>query len=219
MGSLTALQTDLLHRWFSQSQDFFLTGGAALIAFYGAPRSTDDVDLFTSSEAAFATANDQLLDTCQKIGATAEVLRAAPHFRRYRVRRGDEETVADLVCDLAPQLHSLKEKRPNGILADAEDEILVNKICALVGRQEPRDYYDVWYLSTRGLDVDRALQQATIKDAGATPETLVFILQGIRWEHFHIPDLPGPEVAEVAAFFQAWCQRLAVQLFPTERPG
>ena len=34
------------------------------------------------------------------------------------------------------------------------EEILTEKLCAIIGRTEPRDLYDIWYLFDRDLDFD-----------------------------------------------------------------
>ena len=214
MDNLTPLQRDYLHAWFRQTHSYFLTGGAALIAFHNVPRTTDDLNLFTLHETIYPETPHYVEAACKEVGATFESLRTAPSFRRYSMVRHSESTILDVVYDAVPQIHVEKESRPDGLLVDPIDEILVNKICALVGRSAPRDFFDICFLARSGYDVDAALAQASLKDAGVTPESMVFVLQGIEWPHFRIPGIPEASAGEVAAFFRAWCERLAVGLFP-----
>jgi hypothetical protein len=64
---------------------------------------------------------------------------------------------------------------------DAEHEILVNKLCALLGRAETRDLRDVDALLRRGGDLRRALGDAPRKDGGFSPLTLTWVLQGLEF--------------------------------------
>lgn len=216
---LSSLQNDLVRMWFQHTSEYFVTGGTALVGYYDVPRTTDDVDLFTTSRVCFDEAPGLVSRVCESLGAEANTLRTAPDCHRYRIRRRDEETLLDVVYDMAPQLHAVKSKMPDGVLADAPDEILVNKLCALVGRSEPRDYYDVFILSQSGLDPDVALTQATVKDAGVDRESMAFVLAGLNWETFTIPGVDVDTVARVATFFRAWSEKLVVELFPHVRGG
>jgi hypothetical protein len=47
MAALTALQAEILRRFFHHRSDFFVTGGAALVGFHLRHRTTNDLDLFT----------------------------------------------------------------------------------------------------------------------------------------------------------------------------
>lgn len=52
-SKLSAFQREVLEAFFAREQDVFLTGGAALAEYYLGHRTTDDLDLFTTSAAAF----------------------------------------------------------------------------------------------------------------------------------------------------------------------
>ncbi len=212
-GKLTPLQSDFLHSWFAHSSDYFLTGGGALAGFLGAPRATDDLDLFTVKGAAFEEADRLLHQVCADLGAEAIGLRSSVAFRRYRVTRGLESTVIDLVLDHAPQIVSLKEER-NGVLIDPPLEILVNKLCALVGRSEPRDFVDVFFLCQQGHDRNQALQLCSLKDGGVGQDTLLWILRDLDWDQFAVPGVEAQVVRSTAAFFQSWAEELALKLYP-----
>lgn len=65
------------------------------------------------------------------------------------------------------------------ILIDTPEELAVNKICALVGRAEPRDLIDLHFIHTQGLNLDNAISQAKQKDGGVGTDTLLMALQGV----------------------------------------
>jgi len=177
-SKLTALQREVLDAFFQRERGFFLTGGAALAGFHLGHRMTDDLDLFTPQQAAFDRGRFVLADVAAAVGGTLEVRQDAPGFKRLVLTRGDEGLVIDLVKDVGPQLHADKLDRDN-ILLDPPDEILANKLVALVGRAEERDLVDVMFLERAGYSIEAALSAALAKDGGCTPATLAWLLSEI----------------------------------------
>lgn len=49
---LTALQSNFLREFFDRTQEFYLTGGTALSAFYLQHRLSEDLDFFTNNDVA-----------------------------------------------------------------------------------------------------------------------------------------------------------------------
>lgn len=213
-GSLSSLQCDFLEIWFRKTDGFFLTGGAVLVGFLKSPRITRDLDLFTTKADAFEDALHLFSAICREIGADVELLRTAPHFRRYFVRRQGEETLIDLVLDTAPQVFPEKSRINREMVIDTPEEILINKICSIVGRSEPRDFFDVYFLSLRGHDVEKALTLASVKDGGVNEESLLFVLSEIAWDSFSIPGFDDETIDKVRSFFGTWAESLALKLFP-----
>lgn len=212
---LNPLQRDLLEAFFAREDRFFLTGGAALSGFYLGHRTTEDVDLFTSEdlledgEAALRAAADAL-------GASIETVRTAPEFRRRVVRRGEEALVVDLVRDRAPQL--VRDKSLVGrIRIDPPQEIMANKLCALLSRAEIRDLVDVMLLERSGQDLADALRNAGRKDASVSPAQLGYVLGEIE-----IGDdarVPGSSVEELRRYLSDLRERLARLAFPSSEGG
>lgn len=66
---------------------------------------------------------------------------------------------------------------PASIQVDTPHEILVNKLCALLGRAELRDLIDLKELLARGGNLGRALTDAPRKDGGFSPLTLAWVLK------------------------------------------
>jgi Nucleotidyl transferase AbiEii toxin, Type IV TA system len=73
---------------------------------------------------------------------------------------------------------------------DGPHEILVDKLCALLGRSELRDLLDVQGLLESGGDLTRALVEAPTRDSGFSPLTLAWVLRG----------MPLAEMAAVAGW-------------------
>ncbi len=202
----------MLDAFFQRERGFFLTGGAALAGFHLGHRTTDDLDLFARDAPAFERGRFVLADVAAALGGELQVRQDAPGFKRMVLTRGDEGLVIDLVKDTGPQLHPDKLERDH-IVVDPADEILANKLTALVGRAEERDLIEVMFLERAGYPVEAALPAALTKDGGCTPATLAWLLSEIT-----IPDgavLPaGVSPAELRAYVTALIARLLVLAAP-----
>jgi hypothetical protein len=211
-SKLTALQKDVLDAFFQRERGFFLTGGAALAGFHLGHRTTDDLDLFARDAPAFERGRFVLAEVAAALGGELQVRQDAPGFKRVVLTRGDEGLVIDLVKDTGPQLHLDKLERDH-IVVDPADEILANKLTALVGRAEERDLIDVMFLERAGYPIEAALPAALAKDGGCTPATLAWLLSEIT-----IPDgavLPaGVSPAELRAYVTELIARLLVLAAP-----
>jgi hypothetical protein len=122
---------------------FCLAGGYAVQAHGMVDRRSKDIDLFTSTTAAgdFPTAVDVVLAALYEDGLDVSVSRQGPTFARLEVvdPASGEPSVMELGVDwrayppvtlaIGPVLHP--------------DDAVANKVCALFGRAEVRDYVDV----------------------------------------------------------------------------
>jgi len=184
---LNDLQNDFLREFFRRENRFYLTGGAALVGFYLGHRVTNDLDLFTLEneiENGFAIVKD----VARTLKASVEAIQTAPDFRRVLVTRSDEAIVVDLVREYVFQLQPLK-REINGIRVDSPEEILANKLCALLSRSEIRDLVDVRELEKAGFKIEDALSVAQQKDSGLTAAQLAWVLNQIKFGEDLIP--PG----------------------------
>jgi hypothetical protein len=192
---LSALQRDFLDAFGARPSGFFLSGGAVLVGWVLRHRRTDDVDLFTTEPESMKEADRLARSLAADVGATIESTQTSPDFRRYVLHRGRETMVADFIHERVPQLHPKVVR--DGVVMDPVEEIVANKICALLGRAEIRDVVDLLALETAGLPVEKFLGDAQRKDAGVTPAALAWVLSEIV-----VPDvLPGnADVNTVRAF-------------------
>jgi hypothetical protein len=113
--------------------------------------------------------------------------------------------------DPAPQARDEKPIRGK-IRIDPPEEILANKLCALLSRSELRDVVDVLELERAGYPMDSALPWAMKKDSGMTPAQLAWVLSQIHIaDDARIPGARSPEeVREYLADLRARLARLAM---------
>lgn len=205
---LTVLQRDFLRALAARPSGFFLTGGAVLAGWVLRHRRTDDLDLFTTDDGSMRDADRLARAIAADIGATVEPTQTSPDCRRYSLRREAESMLVDFIRERVAQLHDKIVR--DGVTMDATEEIVANKICALLGRAELRDIVDLYCLEMAGLQVERFLGDAQRKDGGVTPAALAWVLSEVV-----VPDvLPGDVDAEAVRTFvrdlEARMRRLAM---------
>ena len=180
-GRLTPLQTRLLEVLSGLRPQWVLGGGAALAAVHTKHRPTRDLDLFWPRIAVLGEIADSTERCIKQACLSAEWIQREPSFARLRVSEGEEVVVLDLVAEpreflvAATQLMIGKAQ----ILVENPHEILVDKLCSLLGRSEIRDLEDVRVLLEAGGELERALRDAPRKDAGFSPLTLAWVLRGM----------------------------------------
>ena len=208
---LSALQRDFLNAFFRREDRFFLTGGAALVGFYLGHRETHDLDLFTLEDV-ITDGQSAIAEVARELGGTLEAIQTAPNFRRVLLRRGAEAIIIDLAREYVTQVVADKPW-VNGIRVDAPQEILANKLCALLSRSEIRDLVDVRALELAGYRMEDALTAATAKDSGLTPAQLAWVLSQIELGDDLIPP-GGGSVADLRRYLAELIVRLTHKAFP-----
>lgn len=210
-NQLSQLQQDFLKAFFQREDRFFLTGGAALAGFYLGHRQTHDLDLFTLADA-MSGGMAAVTGAARELGATLEAIQTAPDFRRVLLKRGNEAIVIDLVREYVAQVVNDKPLI-NGVRVDPPQEILANKLCALLSRSEIRDLVDVRALELAGYRMEDALAAAAAKDSGLTPAQLAWVLSQIELGDDLIP--PGGVSLEVLRLYlAALIIRLTTRSYP-----
>jgi hypothetical protein len=209
---LSPLQRELLESFFRRETRFFLTGGAALAGYYLGHRRTEGLGLFTTADA-LDDGEAVLRDAARELRATVESVQTSPTFRRRLVRRGAEAVLVDLVRDEAPQSEAGK-RREGDVVLDSAEEILANKLCALLARAEVRDLVDVFFLERAGFGTEGALPLAARKDGSVTAAELAWVLSTIKIrDDARIPG--GVGAATLREFAGSLERRLVALAHPT----
>ncbi|HEV2852581.1 MAG TPA: nucleotidyl transferase AbiEii/AbiGii toxin family protein [Thermoanaerobaculia bacterium] len=179
---LTPLQWRLLEILAGIEPPWTLTGGAALAGFHLKHRTTKDLDLFWHGQSQLGNLPQEIRARLAAAGLDATVLQSGSTFYQLRVRDGQGVCIVDLVAEPVPPIEPPHRLGIRGIsiTVDTPQEILVNKLCALLGRAEIRDLVDVRFLLGAGADLPQALADAPRKDAGFSPLTLAWVLRDVR---------------------------------------
>lgn len=141
-----------------------------------------------------------------------ESLMTLRDFRRFIVKRDQESLVVDLAVDRAPQ--GIQEKLVFGaVRIDPAEEILANKLCALLSRGEIRDIVDIIRLEEAGFDIFAAFNVAQKKDGGLTYAQLAWVVSQIEiGDDAKIPS--GLSPSDIRRFLDTFEKRLRAAAFP-----
>jgi hypothetical protein len=203
---LTPLQIRVLRLLAANAPRWTLTGGGALALAHGSPRPTRDLDLFWHDLRVFDREPTEVVACLQAAGLEVGVVQRAPGF--VRIQAGDvgaDHVIIDLVADPGEVIAPPEAIVVDGIAipVDARHEILVNKLCALLGRAEPRDLVDVRRLVESGCDLAQALRDAPRKDSGFSLLVLAWVLQSTPLKKNAISAGMSPEEADGLDAFRA----------------
>ncbi len=175
---LSALQWRILRVLAPLDPAWTLSGGGALVGFYLKHRETKDLDLFWHGTSELGDLPREARDLLRSDGLEVSDLRTARSFHQFRVSLGTETCIVDLVADPSEVLENPRIFDIGApIQVDTPHEILVNKLCALLGRAELRDLIDLRDLLAHGGNLERALRDAPRKDGGFSPLTLAWVLK------------------------------------------
>lgn len=212
---LTPLQASVLQHFFAveAGQKFYLTGGTALAAFHLHHRMSVDLDLFTLDDLALREADILIPSLAAAVGCRLGPMRRTEHFREVFLEpeSGDPLKI-DLVRDFGPQYGERLRFGP--IIVDSIENIGANKLTAILGRTEPKDFVDLYFILQAGYDFDDLLAKARTKDSGLHP----FYLAGSLRQVLNFRRLPATtpplDVIELQQFMLSLADRLLDQLTP-----
>ncbi len=209
----TPLKRDFLRAWFAREKRFFLTGGSALGLFYLDHRRSYDLDLFTGDEVNGKEVQNLLLLVSKEISADCQAIRSSPDFHRFRLTRGEEREIIDVVVDRVPQL-DVKKVNFDGIAVDTVREIIANKLTTLISRTEIKDVVDLYFLDHAGHDLLAAIPDAQAKDGGWEPAVVSMLLEGLL-----VTELPAWMIRELSADqLQSFLNRLRLAIADVALP-
>jgi hypothetical protein len=208
---LSALQRAVLEAIAPSVPPWTLSGGGALVGYHLGHRTTRDLDLFLHGHASLEGFAEDAVQRLRDAGMDVHSVQSGRSMQRLRVARGGETVLVDLVAEPVPFLEA-PDPRTIGaasILVDTPHEILVNKLCTLVQRNELRDLVDVRGLLGIGGDLERALRDAPRKDGGFSALTLAWQLSGMDLHTMgRAEGWPDRDVADLRAFRDELIERL-----------
>jgi hypothetical protein len=197
---LYVLQDEVLRVIRSVEHGLYLTGGTALSRGYYRHRYSEDLDMFANDKEEFVLWRDRCIEAlrslCDGRGFRLEVILREARFGRLFVHGPvplKVEFVNDVPCRIgAPWQH------PELGMLDTRENILANKISALIDRGAPKDLADIYWLCLRdGLNVVNAIEDATGKAAGIFPPLVAKAIERVlpgAWES--VPWQNAPEKDE-----------------------
>jgi hypothetical protein len=176
---------------------FYLTGGTALSRGYLNHRFSDDLDFFVNDDDRFGLWAERVIQSLLHSDEwTSEVLLREERYVRLSLLQADILLKIELVNDVPSRVG---EPWPHPILGriDTAENILANKVTAVLDRSAPKDLADIWGLCCqKGLSLSEAITGAQGKAAGVFPVDLARVLCSTTrtdWELVRWINPPDPD--------------------------
>lgn len=149
---LTPTQDRFLRAFFAQvpaAETVYLSGGTALAGFFLHHRRSDDLDFFTRSETELPALERRAEQAAAAAGLAMVDRRREDHAVRLALAGdpGSEHRLEkiDIMWDSPPYFASPSIR--DGISVDDLRAIAVNKVLAIDGRQEVKDFVDLYFIA------------------------------------------------------------------------
>ncbi|MCK5331126.1 MAG: nucleotidyl transferase AbiEii/AbiGii toxin family protein [Candidatus Marinimicrobia bacterium] len=139
---LYRLQDEVLREIFVADHDFYLTGGTCLSRFYHHKRYSLDLDLFNHNNDLYSGQLREIQTSLDK-HFTVAVSVKAKDFTRLLI---DEALQIDFVNERTPRLNQIIIL-DSGIKIDSINNMLSNKLTAVMGRDDPKDIFDIYLIA------------------------------------------------------------------------
>lgn len=167
---MTPFQARVLETLFESGlsrHGYFFTGGTALAEFYLQHRYSDDLDIFIRGRRDIKSdfIDVKRLLEQKSLEVFSEVVEG--EFVRFFVR-GSDETGTGLKVELARQagVQVSPSMTVDRIVVDSFEDIAVNKICAIYGRTEIKDFVDLFFILRESkFSLDYLVARAKQKEA------------------------------------------------------
>lgn len=196
--------------------DSYVAGATVYLRRADSPRQSQDIDVFHDSAESLETATDRDERVLLAEGYGIEWVDEQETYRRAVVSQGEAKTKIEWAYDSPFRFFPVQPDPELGYVLHPLDSA-TNKLLALAGRGELRDYLDVLFLDRQVLGLGALAWAACGKDNGYTPEFLLEEAQRLahfpaaRWASLRLREPVDPVECK-----QHWLQSLAAAktLFP-----
>ena len=191
--TLYPLQNKVLKIIDTLQTPFYLTGGTALSRCYFNHRYSDDLDFFVNKDPNFIKYSELLISGLVKEFEVETVIKA----ESYVSLKINKILKIDLVNDVQFRFGELKKQEVFSKVDNIEN-ILSNKLSALISRDEAKDVVDIWIIAKNNkINWKDIFLSANSKAVGIFPpdvakrlvEFPIVLLDRIKWIEGKEPDI------------------------------
>ncbi len=207
-----------------RSGESYVAGGVALNEAVAGTRRSRDVDLFHDTEAALVATWASDRAALDEAGFRVETVRELPAFVEARVSDATATVLVQWARDSAFRFFPLIEHDIFGLTLHPLD-LATNKLLAIVGRREARDWIDIVQCHEKVQPLGYLAWAAAGKDPGLSPLRIVEECARTRYVQSELDGLdfdgPVPRAAEISSQWHAALQeaREIVGALPAEDAG
>lgn len=172
---------------------FYLTGGTALSRCYFNHRYSDDLDFFVNKDPNFIKYSELLIANLAKEFEVETIIKS----ESYVSLKTNKILKIDLVNDVLFRFGEL-QKQEIFSKVDNIENILSNKLSALISRDEAKDVVDIWIIAkSNKIDWKDIFLSANSKAVGIFPPDIakrlvefpIELLERIKWIESKKPDI------------------------------
>ncbi len=211
--ALTDFQRRLCHLLADRRRsggESYVAGGVAMGAMLASSRLSRDLDLFHDTTEAVARSWDADRGVLLAAGYDVTTLRERPGFVQAEASRHGERLLIDWTRDSAFRFFPLVEHADLGLTLHPFD-LATNKVLALIGRLEVRDWVDVLHCDAHVQPLGYLAWAACGKDPGFTPPGI--LEHARRSSHYSAPELAAlafdGDPPDAAVLSRQWHNALA----------
>ena len=170
---LTAFQKWVAHILAAnRNPESHVAGGAVINRSDASVRYSEDLDIFHDAAESAAGCAELDVQVLRQAGCSVEWMLRETGFYRASVERGEDTLRLDWTHDSAFRFFPAQPDDDFGYCLHQAD-LAVNKVLALAGRTEIRDFLDILSLDETYLGLGAMMWAACGKDSGYTPCLLV----------------------------------------------
>lgn len=163
------------------ADNFYLTGGTALAAFFLQHRLSEDLDFFTADPNAVGLVRPSLETVVEELKADLEFSRTFNTFIECFIISPDGERVKlDFAQEAPYRLLPTIFDPEFGLQIDTGLDIACNKLSALFGRAAEKDFVDVFFIHHEMIPFNELLPQARQKHVGMDDYWLAISLRRVQ---------------------------------------
>lgn len=202
----------------------YIVGGLALNHQLGTPRGSHDIDVFNDTEEALSSAFIADADALRADGFVVCTRREKRSFVEAVVSKDGESTEIQWVRDSAYRFFPLVEDPLLGLALHPFD-LATNKVLALVGREEPRDWIDTITCHETLQPLAFLVWAACGKDPGFNPSFLLEFAARTRYTQVELEQSVISEIPlDAAVLSRKWhaavaSARATLPILPAEKAG
>ncbi len=225
--ALTTFQDEILRmlaRNRIENPESYVAGGLALNYKLSTPRLSRDIDIFHDSKAAMVRSWEMDRTTLLEKGFEVRPLRELEYFIEAEVSRDGVRMEIQWGTDSAYRFFPLQPDPVVGFTLHPLD-LAANKLSALVGRTEPRDWIDVITAIKELQPFACLLSAACGKDPGFSPTSMLEYVARRHYNQVEIDEKIIPrgvyDAAELCRFWHEEVERTrsVLELLPRDEVG
>lgn len=207
------------------SGESYIAGGTALNALLKAPRISGDIDIFHDTTEALRRSWEQDRNVLTDAGFQISILRETPAYVQALAQSAGERVLMEWARDSAFRFFPLVEDEQMGLTLHPFD-LATNKVLALAGRLEIRDWIDVQECSRSIQHLGLLIWAACGKDPGFSPPAL--LNEASRSSHYSQEEMNrldfGGAIPDIGALSRQWKATMKeardlIEMLPAEQAG